>query len=119
MIVVALSTALTGILLLALGLTRAGGAIRFIPYPVIGGFLSATGWLMVNGAVRVITDHGLSPSTFKVLVSAATLGQLAAASAVALSLYVAPRTKPASTASRSAHRHRPCAHRFRAHRNEP
>ena len=91
MIVVALSTALTGILLLALGLTRAGGAIRFIPYPVIGGFLSATGWLMVNGAVRVITDHGLSPSTFKVLVSAATLGQLAAASAVALSLYVVLR----------------------------
>jgi SulP family sulfate permease len=91
MIVVALSTALTGILLLALGLTRAGGAIRFIPYPVIGGFLSATGWLMVNGAVRVITDHGLSPSTFKVLVSATTLGQLAAASAVALSLYVVLR----------------------------
>jgi sulfate permease, SulP family len=91
MIVVALSTALTGILLLALGLTRAGGAIRFIPYPVIGGFLSATGWLMVNGAVRVITGHGLSPSTFKVLVSATTLGQLAAASAVALSLYVVLR----------------------------
>ena len=43
MIVVALVTALTGILLFGLGLARAGGAIRFIPYPVIGGFLGATG----------------------------------------------------------------------------
>ena len=39
MIVVALATALTGILLFCLGFARAGGAIRFIPYPVIGGFL--------------------------------------------------------------------------------
>jgi len=43
MIVVVLATALTGILLTVLGLVRAGVAIRFIPYPVIGGFLSATG----------------------------------------------------------------------------
>src|SRR6188472_4133107 len=49
MIVLALATLLTGILLFFLGLARAGGAIRFIPYPVIGGFLSATGWLMVSG----------------------------------------------------------------------
>lgn len=87
MIVVALSTALTGLLLLVLGLARAGGAIRFIPYPVIGGFLSATGWLMVSGAVRVITDHSLSPSTLATLVGTTTLAQLAAASAVALALY--------------------------------
>jgi SulP family sulfate permease len=45
MIAVALATALTGVLLFCLGLARAGGAIRFIPYPVIGGFLSATGWM--------------------------------------------------------------------------
>jgi SulP family sulfate permease len=39
MIVMALSAALTGILLFGLGLARAGGAIRFVPYPVIGGCL--------------------------------------------------------------------------------
>ena len=43
MIVVALATLLTGILLFSLGLARAGGAIRFIPYPVIGGFPG--GWV--------------------------------------------------------------------------
>jgi SulP family sulfate permease len=37
--------------------------------------------------VRVITDHGLSPSTLATLVGTTTLAQLAAASAVALALY--------------------------------
>lgn len=39
----ALATAITGLLLCVLGFTRAGRAIRFVPYPVIGGFLGATG----------------------------------------------------------------------------
>ena len=52
-----LATALTGILLCVLGFTHAGRAIRFVPYPVIGGFLGATGWLMVTGAIQVVTDQ--------------------------------------------------------------
>jgi sulfate permease, SulP family len=91
MIVVALATLLTGILLFSLGLARAGGAIRFIPYPVIGGFLSATGWLMVSGAVRVITDQRLSLWTAGKLFEPTMLGQLAAAGAVALALYAGLR----------------------------
>ena len=41
-VIMGLSAVFTGILLFALGLAGAGGAIRFIPYPVIGGFLGAT-----------------------------------------------------------------------------
>jgi sulfate permease, SulP family len=91
MIVVALSTALTGILLFCLGFARAGGAIRFIPYPVIGGFLSATGWLMVSGAVHVITDRRISFSSASALLAPVTLAQLAAAAAVAFALHVVLR----------------------------
>jgi sulfate permease, SulP family len=91
MIAVALATALTGVLLFCLGLARAGGAIRFIPYPVIGGFLSATGWLMVSGAARVITDQRLSLSTMGTLLAPVILAQLAAAGAVALALYLGLR----------------------------
>ena len=91
MIVLALTAALTGILLCGLGLARAGGAIRFVPYPVIGGFLGATGWLMVSGAVRVITDHPLGLSTVETLLDTSTLAKLAAAVAVALALYLALR----------------------------
>jgi SulP family sulfate permease len=51
MIVLAIVTALTGLLLCGLGLARAGAAIRFVPYPVIGGFLGATGWLMIRWSI--------------------------------------------------------------------
>src|SRR4029077_9336576 len=40
LIVMALGTAATGVLLCVLGLTRAGRAIRFAPLPVIGGVLA-------------------------------------------------------------------------------
>ena len=52
LIVMALATILTGAVLLLLGLTRAGRAIRFVPYSVIGGFLAATGTLMILGLAR-------------------------------------------------------------------
>ena len=38
LITLGLSTILTGIALCGLGLTRMGQAIRYVPYPVIGGF---------------------------------------------------------------------------------
>src|SRR5262249_62099792 len=50
LLLMVLSALLVGILLCGLGLAKAGRAIRFVPYPVIGGFLGATGWLMVSGA---------------------------------------------------------------------
>lgn len=91
MIVVVLATALTGLLLIGLGLVRAGVAIRFIPYPVIGGFLSATGWLMISGAVRVITDHRINFANADKFLDASTLEKLAAALAVMLALNLALR----------------------------
>ena len=57
LIAMALATALTGLLMCVLGFTHAGRAIRFLPYPVVGGFLGATGWLMVTGAIQVVTDQ--------------------------------------------------------------
>jgi sulfate permease, SulP family len=58
---------------------------------VIGGFLGATGWLMVSGAVRVITDHPLGFATLEALLAPLTLGKLAAAAAIALALQLALR----------------------------
>lgn len=52
-----MATAMTGLLLFGLGHYRLGGFIRFIPYPVIGGFLAGTGWLLVKGAIKVMTGH--------------------------------------------------------------
>ena len=86
LIVMAIATALTGVVLLLLGLTRAGRAVRFVPYPVIGGFLGATGALMIIGAVQVITGHKLSWTHLAVLTDQSDLAKIAAAAGVAIVL---------------------------------
>lgn len=86
MIVVAIATALTGATLCLLGLLRAGSAVRFIPFPVIGGFLAATGCLMIGGGVRVITDHRLGIAGLGLFADPAVLSKLGAAAAVALAI---------------------------------
>ena len=53
---IALTSVLTGAFLLTLGLFKVGDLIRYIPYPVVGGFLAGTGWLLVQGAIQVMTD---------------------------------------------------------------
>jgi len=54
------STILTGAVLLLLGVLRLGGLVRYIPYPVIGGFLCGTGWLLVQGAIGTMANYGLN-----------------------------------------------------------
>lgn len=81
-----LGTALAGLLLCTLGVMRAGRAIRFVPYPVIGGFLGATGLLMVIGAVHVITDLRTSPETLVRFLDMTVLGKLLAGLGVAAML---------------------------------
>ena len=50
------STFLTGVLFWLLGRFQLGALVRFIPFPVIGGFLAGTGWLLLQGALRVMAD---------------------------------------------------------------
>jgi SulP family sulfate permease len=54
------STLITGIALFLLGWRRLGKLVRFVPYPVVAGFLAATGWLMVSGAVLMTTGQPLT-----------------------------------------------------------
>lgn len=64
---VVLSSVLTGILLLLLGLFRLGNLVRYLPYPVMGGFLAGTGALMVRGAIRSMTGLTVSLDTLPAL----------------------------------------------------
>jgi sulfate permease, SulP family len=52
LITLGLSTIVTGIVLCGFGLTRMGRAIRYVPYPVVGGFLGGIGCLLLLGAIR-------------------------------------------------------------------
>ena len=57
--VVIAATFVTGLALLAAGWLRLGTATRFVPYPVVAGFLSASGVLLCGGGVRVAAGGGL------------------------------------------------------------
>lgn len=50
----------TGIFFFALGSFRLGDLIRFLPYPVIGGFLAATGWLLTTGGLDMMIGRPTS-----------------------------------------------------------
>jgi len=56
----AMSTMITGALLFFLGSLKLGNLVRFIPYPVVGGFFAGTGFLILKGAVPVIMDVPLT-----------------------------------------------------------
>lgn len=57
---IALVSLITGAFLFLLGRWRLGNLIRYIPYPVIGGFLAGSGWLLVRGSLRVMTGQPLN-----------------------------------------------------------
>jgi len=88
LITLAVASILTGIVLCGFGLTRMGRAIRYVPYPVVGGFLGATGCLILLGAVRVITGRQLQLATLDSFANTMTLYEIAAACAMALLLYL-------------------------------
>src|ERR1700729_373229 len=88
LITLGLATMLTGVVLCGFGVSRMGRAIRYVPYPVVGGFLGATGCLILLGAIRVITGERLQFATLDRFANVLTLSELAAACAMALILYL-------------------------------
>jgi SulP family sulfate permease len=53
---ISLTSLLTGIFFWMVGRFQLANFVRFIPYPVIGGFLAGTGWLLVWGSFGVMVD---------------------------------------------------------------
>lgn len=57
---ISITSLVTGIGFFLIGIFRLGSMIRFIPYPVIGGFLAGTGWLLVKGSFGVMANAALT-----------------------------------------------------------
>jgi sulfate permease, SulP family len=60
MLIFTAATLVSGVLLFGLGTLRWGSYFRFVPSFVVGGFLGATGWLLIAGGVRMATGATLS-----------------------------------------------------------
>lgn len=65
----ALSSLMTGALLYLLGVSKRSTVIQFLPFPVIGGFLAGTGYLILSGAFSVLTGRSLRWSTLNALLT--------------------------------------------------
>jgi sulfate permease, SulP family len=66
-------TVLCGVAFLFLGIRRRGDLIRFVPYPVVGGFLAGIGWLLLKGGIYVASEILPSSSPMSDLVEASAL----------------------------------------------
>ncbi len=62
-----ISTVFTGICCLCVGKFRLANLFRFMPYPVVGGFLAGTGWLLSAGSIGVMCDVSLSMGNMTIL----------------------------------------------------
>jgi len=87
--VLVIATLLTGLILFAIGALRLGAWMRYIPYPVVGGFLAAAGWLLTSGAIEIATGHPLSLHSLSRLADPEAIKHLAAGGAFAVAIFVA------------------------------
>ncbi len=63
-VAIILTTLLTGAVFILFGRFKLSGFARFIPYPVVGGFLAGTGWLLAAGSFSVMTDMSITLGNF-------------------------------------------------------
>lgn len=86
--IVAVSAFFTGFFLCFLGKFKLGSLIRYIPYPVIGGFLAGTGWLLILGSFIVFAGIPLNFSTLPLLMEKELLFRCFVAFAFGLILFI-------------------------------
>ncbi len=98
LLAITLATLLTGVTLYLLGRFRLGQLVRFVPFPVIGGFLAASGWLLATGGIAVITGRDFSLSNLMEVVALGDLLKIAIAVAfVSLVFFLRWRLESALT----------------------
>jgi SulP family sulfate permease len=85
------ATALNGIVLWLLGHFRMGLLVRFLPFPVVGGFMAGAGWLLVKGALTVATGFEINLSTFQRLFEPGVVLRWGPSLAIALILLISTR----------------------------
>lgn len=66
-VIVGLSTLATGAFMLGLGTFKLAGLVRFLPYPVAGGFLAGTGWLLLIGGISTMSGVPFSAGSLSAL----------------------------------------------------
>jgi sulfate permease, SulP family len=84
-------TILCGVVFVALGTLRLGNLVRFVPYPVVGGFLAGTGWLLLKGGLYVASGVEVHLRTIGLMLRSGSLKHWLPALAFGVILLLAVR----------------------------
>ncbi|MEW9835809.1 cyclic nucleotide-binding domain-containing protein [Mesorhizobium marinum] len=87
--ILGVSSLATGALFWVTGRLGLGGLVRFLPYPVVAGFLAGSGWLLVDGSMVMLTGHGIGPAFFDIARQTSVLMLIGPAVLFALALHLA------------------------------
>jgi sulfate permease, SulP family len=90
-VAIGLTSVLAGVFFLLLGAFRLGALVRFVPFPVVGGFLAGTGWLLVVGGTEIVVGVPVSLASIGALLEPATLLRLGPAVLLAVVLLTVAR----------------------------
>lgn len=83
-----ISTLATGIALLAIGQFKLTRFFRFMPYPVVGGFLAGGGWMLVKGGISVMSSISLNADSLPMLFESAHVWKWSPGTLYAISLWL-------------------------------
>lgn len=82
------ATIFISVILFGLGWAKLGGMVRYIPYPVMGGFFAGLGFLLFKGGVLVTLGPLVSMDNLSSFLTAPALLHLAPALVFAVLLYI-------------------------------
>ena len=86
-VALALAAAATGGTWWLMGRRGWGGLVRYVPYPVIGGFMGATGWLIAVGGLGVATGQRFNWPTVLGWLGGAADARLAVGAAIGVLIW--------------------------------
>jgi len=85
------ATLATGIFFYLLGQFRLGRFIRFVPMPVVAGFIAGMGWILFRGSLEVIAGLPVSFDGLGALFASTPLMKLLLAAGLVAALFLVPR----------------------------
>ncbi|MCA1726322.1 MAG: sulfate permease and related transporter, partial [Actinobacteria bacterium] len=88
------SSLASGAFFFVLGRFRLGNLVRYVPHPVVGGFLAGTGWLLFKGGAGVLTGLSLSLDNLGEYLRPEVAAKWATGLAFAVGLFVLLRRRP-------------------------
>lgn len=76
LVTIALTTAMGGVTMFVLGRFGLGRIIRFVPFPVFGGFLAITGWYLLLGGLETALGQRLDVVQLSALMEPAAIAKV-------------------------------------------